>query len=683
MKTSGEELNLFEEFQRKKESLRELIAKAREFGWIDDDRVTSMNDKLDKDILTIGVIGQMKCGKSTFLNSFVFEDTVLPAATTPMTAALSIITYGEEKKIVAEFYTIDEWTEQTIQASRSLEDAEGDSLEESKIKAAKELVGKSSKLEGSLSNFLGKSKEDSFENLEEYVGADGKYVSITKAVKVYYPKEYLKGVEIVDTPGFNDPIVSREERTKEFLKKADVVLMMLYAGRPFDATDRDIIFKNVAECGIGKVLVGINKYDIPYCNEVNPEDENQIKAYVKSEINKACRESYNSILSQILEEVEPIPLSAEMALLSELPFSKISENDALNFAWNRHCKGFGISTQQEMRKWSKIDDLIASVREVIEKDKIDILISKPLNAIRAKGSELKLKNENAISLTASEVENYKAPDYILEEKLRNIERAEKKITKLMTRLPINLNDIVDKYINKSRNIIKENIVGFSAKAESIVDDRFKVFTNKQTLEGPLKNLVDSFLCQMQKDLDYQVKRCVGELNDIATKVIDDANDVIVRYLDFDRQDFVGELENVVKFRYAEIDTSVDPEFKRSFFESFLDKLSPILKIGRIFSHEDNKIAIKKKLREVSESLGSDCISSLSSFFSGSDQVIEEIRSLIIDDIVSPLKDQVIEIQSGVDDKETRLAKAEQALAELKKERAVLESQIAEVETFII
>lgn len=141
MKTSGEELNLFEEFQKKKESLRGLIAKAREFGWIDDDRVTSMNDKLDNDILTIGVIGQMKCGKSTFLNSFVFEDTILPAATTPMTAALSIITYGEEKKIVAEFYTVDEWTEQTIQASRSLEDAEGNSLEESKIKAAKELVG--------------------------------------------------------------------------------------------------------------------------------------------------------------------------------------------------------------------------------------------------------------------------------------------------------------------------------------------------------------------------------------------------------------------------------------------------------------------------------------------------------------------------------------------------------------
>jgi len=546
MKTSGEELNLFEEFQKKKESLRGLIAKAREFGWIDDDRVTSMNDKLDNDILTIGVIGQMKCGKSTFLNSFVFEDTILPAATTPMTAALSIITYGEEKKIVAEFYTVDEWTEQTIQASRSLEDAEGNSLEESKIKAAKELVGKSSKLGGSLSNYLGKSKEDSFENLEEYVGADGKYVSITKAVKIYYPKEYLKGVEIVDTPGFNDPIVSREERTKEFLKKADVVLMMLYAGRPFDATDRDIIFKNVAECGIGKVLVGINKYDIPYCNEVNPEDENQIKAYVKSEINKACRESYNSILSQILEEVEPIPLSAEMALLSELPFSKISESDALNFAWNRHCKGFGISTQQEMRKWSKIDDLIASVKEVIEKDKIEILISKPLNAIRARGTELKQSKENAISLTSSEVENYKVPDYILEEKLNNIKRAERKLNRQCDILLRDLNTAVEIFTHNSYEDIEDVIERTRKNMIKYVDDNLGRFTKLENLIDPLNDILNSIKRELRKPIIGQLGRCKVQLMEHISDALNNSNEIIIKYLpEFDRKDFFDDMNGNV------------------------------------------------------------------------------------------------------------------------------------------
>lgn len=85
----------------------EFATKAVEFGWIPktkalagDRNVISLEEiknKLENDVLTIGVIGQMKCGKSTFLNAFVFKDDILPAATTPMTAALSVITYGEKE----------------------------------------------------------------------------------------------------------------------------------------------------------------------------------------------------------------------------------------------------------------------------------------------------------------------------------------------------------------------------------------------------------------------------------------------------------------------------------------------------------------------------------------------------------------------------------------------------------
>ena len=142
--------NLFEELQAKKTKLIELADKAAEFGWIPTKKsndatkrntisLEEIKEKLEKDTLTIGVIGQMKCGKSTFLNSFVFEDDILPAATTPMTAALSVITYGEKEHITAEFYTKDEWEEQKMQASRDENDA-ANSLDESKIKAAKELV---------------------------------------------------------------------------------------------------------------------------------------------------------------------------------------------------------------------------------------------------------------------------------------------------------------------------------------------------------------------------------------------------------------------------------------------------------------------------------------------------------------------------------------------------------------
>ena len=542
------EQNLFEEFQNKKNKLKSLALKAKDFGWIDENRCKELIDKLEKDILTIGVIGQMKCGKSTFLNSFVFEDTVLPAATTPMTAALSVITYGEQKKVVAEFYTNDEWEEQKAQAARSLDDVAGDTMAESKIKAAKELVSKASRLGSNLRDYLGKTKEDSFDNIIEYVGADGKYVSITKSVKIYYPKEYLKGVEIVDTPGFNDPIVSREERTKEFLKKADVVLMMLYAGRPFDATDRDIIFKNVSQCGIGKVLIGINKYDIPYCSDVNPEDEEQIKDYVKSEIAKACRESNDNTLSDILSEAEPIPLSAEMALLSELPMSKVNSEEALSFAWNRHCSNFCIGSQPEMRKWSHIDNLVNAIRNLIDKEKSQILFAKPLNAIYAAGGKLKMDNEAAINQKKAEITMLQSPDDDLEERENNLSKACRRLEKKLGFLEDSLNDDVRILVNNGEDILEDLVDSACNKMENVVETDFGRFTKVEALQPKFdkiySNLFNRDMKRKMKNLQDEGRRkFISSIQDFFT----DAEDILLKYLpDIDTRDFIKDLQGKIK-----------------------------------------------------------------------------------------------------------------------------------------
>ena len=175
--------NILEDFQIQKQKVVQLTRKAVEFGWLASDRGEEIIKKIQDDILTIGVIGQMKCGKSTFLNSFIFGSDVLPAATTPMTASLSVITYGEQEKMMAEFYTKEEWEEQRRQATRNLAELEGNEVEKSKVQAAQELVSKASKLGSSLESYLGKTQEDKLENLVEYVGADGKYIS--KIVKCY------------------------------------------------------------------------------------------------------------------------------------------------------------------------------------------------------------------------------------------------------------------------------------------------------------------------------------------------------------------------------------------------------------------------------------------------------------------------------------------------------------------
>lgn len=684
------EQNLFEEFQNKKKKLKSLALKAKGFGWIDENRCKELIDKLEKDILTIGVIGQMKCGKSTFLNSFVFEDTVLPAATTPMTAALSVITYGEQKKVVAEFYTNDEWEEQKAQAARSLDDVAGDTMAESKIKAAKELVSKASRLGSNLRDYLGKTKEDSFENIIEYVGADGKYVSITKSVKIYYPKEYLKGVEIVDTPGFNDPIVSREERTKEFLKKADVVLMMLYAGRPFDATDRDIIFKNVSQCGIGKVLIGINKYDIPYCCDVNPEDEEQIKDYVKSEIVKACCESNDNTLSDILSEAEPIPLSAEMALLSELPMSKVNSEEALSFAWNRHCSNFGIGSQPEMRKWSHIDNLVNAIRNLIDKEKSQILFAKPLNAIYAAGGKLKMDNENALNQKKAEITMLQSPDDDLEEREYNLSKACRRFEKKLGFLEDSLNDDVRTLVNNGEDILEDLVDSACNKMENVVETDFGRFTKVEALQPKFdkitSNLVNRDMKRKMKNLQDEGRRkFLSSIQDFFT----DAEDILLKYLpDIDTRDFIKDLQGKIKLDLDNVSLfSKDGEDVTD--DGWLDIISDFLgeffnglcfglvgAIGRAFTHNSTKIDLLNFINSKRDCF--DCGDSLQGAFANKDKIINTIRQKLIEEMLNPLQKKVEEIRNDKANKETKLVEAKAALDGLLEKKTILEVQLEEV-----
>ncbi len=691
--------NMFEELQAKKRQLLEFATKAVEFGWIPktkalagDRNVISLEeikDKLENDVLTIGVIGQMKCGKSTFLNAFVFKDDILPAATTPMTAALSVITYGEKKRIVAEFYTPDEWAEQSMQAKRDESEAT-DTLDLSKIKAAKELVAKSVKLGSSLNSYLGKTKEDSFEQLIEYVGAEGKYVSITKSVKIYYPHDYLKGVEIVDTPGFNDPIVSREERTKAFLAKADVVVMMLYAGRPFDATDRDIIFKNVRQCGIGKVLVGINKYDIPYCDETNPEDENQIKEYVTQEIKKACRACDDNTLVEILKEVEPIPLSAEMALLSELPMSRIASTEALNFSWKRHCSNFGISTPTEMYKWSRMDTFVQAVQQIIDNEKGKILFAKPLNAIVAAGEKLKTDNEQEISLLRNQINLLSVPDSELDEREEDLSRLHRRMSKKIETLGDELDAVINNLKRKGAQELEDIVDASCKRMQNIVRNEWSRFRSFDSIMPRLDG-------EMQQLKNRKLKRAVQALSDSGERKLrgcveeffGDAETLMLKYLkDFNSRDFVKGLKNKISgLELNGNDSSLgDDENNQSSDYGLLDVICGAIyetlnvytfgllnKLGHFISHDEKVREAMDVFNTISNDF--DVAPFLERAFGNKDKVLEFIRKSFFDELIEPLQQQLVEVKTKKDDKAKMLSEAQAKVADLELKKKNISTQV--------
>ena len=81
-----------------------------------------------------------------------------------------------------------------------------------------------------------------------------------EVVAVTYPVEWLRDINIVDTPGTNAIIRKHEEITSEFVPRADLVLFVTSADRPFTESERQFISK-IRDWG-KKVVFVVNKIDI-------------------------------------------------------------------------------------------------------------------------------------------------------------------------------------------------------------------------------------------------------------------------------------------------------------------------------------------------------------------------------------------------------------------------------------
>ena len=86
------------------------------------------------------------------------------------------------------------------------------------------------------------------------------------------PIEWLRDINIVDTPGTNAVIQRHQRITEDFVPRSDLVLFVTSADRPFAESER-IFLERVREWG-KKVVVVINKIDIF-------EDESHIQQVIE------------------------------------------------------------------------------------------------------------------------------------------------------------------------------------------------------------------------------------------------------------------------------------------------------------------------------------------------------------------------------------------------------------------
>lgn len=251
--------------------------------------------------LSIGIVGAMKAGKSSFLNACIFGGKdVLPKAATPMTAALTRIRYSETPQATVHFYERKDWEKIEDNAQKYEEQlntkysnyckiydrSHADSTEgvcskqvfertlfqqdvPEVLKSAKELtlmVGSNS----AILEHLGDADVldgDIMAKLQDYVGARGRFTPIVNYVELEVNLPELEDLEIVDTPGLNDPIVSRSYATRQFLRACDVVILLSPCSQFMDANTVGLMANGLPDNGVRKVIVVGSKLDSGLLNE--------------------------------------------------------------------------------------------------------------------------------------------------------------------------------------------------------------------------------------------------------------------------------------------------------------------------------------------------------------------------------------------------------------------------------
>ncbi|GGG63654.1 hypothetical protein GCM10011415_07650 [Salipiger pallidus] len=248
------------------------------------DTFRDLKTKVDAWAARVAVIGQVKAGKSTFVNALLHQHDFLPSDVNPWTSVVTNIRINVPGDPLSgarfEFFEEQDWDEIVNGGSKIRELTEKllpgfdtDLLrrqsDEMRDRAQRRLGKHYHTLLGSHHDYdyltpdMLKRYVCAGPGSDDGLGRDalGRYASLTKVANVYMK---VPGFEvptiITDTPGVNDPFLVRDEFTCRSLDKSDVFVMVLSAHQPL--TDVDIaLIRILAEQDGKEVVIFVNRID--------------------------------------------------------------------------------------------------------------------------------------------------------------------------------------------------------------------------------------------------------------------------------------------------------------------------------------------------------------------------------------------------------------------------------------
>ncbi|WP_183030544.1 dynamin family protein [Helicobacter pylori] len=241
------------------------------------------------------------------------------------------------------------------------------------------------------------SLEELNQKLLQFVGADGKYMPCTKAVQISLNTPNLKDLEVIDTPGVNDPIASREERTKALLKDCDVVFIVSPSNQFLTESDMSLFDRVSNKEGLQEIYFVASQADSAVLSMSEVEKSRQHIPTAFENAQKSLSSQLNNIMGKLIQnypnqrEIFEKAIKNGVILTSGVCFSmyKDFKNQA---SWERNQK-----TEEYHNALRNLRDFYPDAFSSDDKSKESLLLLSNIGAIEERLEKAAKEKEKIMS----------------------------------------------------------------------------------------------------------------------------------------------------------------------------------------------------------------------------------------------------------------------------------------------
>ncbi|MCQ2663470.1 dynamin family protein [Helicobacter pylori] len=330
------------------------------------------------------------------------------------------------------------------------------------------------------------------QKLLQFVGADGKYMPCTKAVQISLNNPNLKDLEVIDTPGVNDPIASREERTKALLKDCDVVFIISPSGQFLTDSDMSLFDRVSHKEGLQEIYFVASQADSAVLSMSEVEKSNQHLPTAFENAQKVLSSQLNSIMGALIEnypnqrEIFEKAIKNGVILASGVCFSMYKDfnNQA---SWERNQK-----TEEYHNALRNLRDFYPDAFNSVDKSEESLLLLSNMGAIKERLEKAAKEKEKIISQKLQDYTQSQANNLhkLIVQLLQDLEEEKKRVKNADM-------GVIKKQIKAYENLSNEIETGF----DGVYEEFILHFINN--IRTGLDKTLEEFIQQTKKNNEYQ------------------------------------------------------------------------------------------------------------------------------------------------------------------------------------